>query len=111
MRNGDPFGIPSTKKLIAYASGGGTILIGGCAVALYQGTPPWRVLLLAGVMVAICGDAIGAVIWLSRGPRTEVPIGPAQVKPPIRMMKALPYMFGLIALFYLFKFAETFSSR
>jgi len=111
MKSDDPFGIPSTKRLLAYACVGGVILIGGCVLALHQGTPAWRVVLLAGLVAAICGGVIGAAIWFSRGPRSEVPVGRAQVRPPVRMMKALPYVLGLMVLLYLVKLAETFSSR
>jgi hypothetical protein len=69
------------------------------------------VVLLVTVLVAICGGAVAGTIWFSGGRRSVEPVGPAGVKPPARLIKALPYMFTVIALFYLIKLFEAFSSR
>jgi hypothetical protein len=104
--SGDPFGLPPKKKLIAYACTCGAILCAGCSFFIYQGVPLWRVLLLVGAAVVVGGGFIVGMIWISGGKRSEVPVGPAGVRPPIRMMKALPYAFALLALFYLLKLIE-----
>ncbi len=106
--SGDPFGLPSKKKLAIYACLAGGIIVAGCAEAFLQDVPWWRILLWAGMMVVICGGAVGGMMWLLSGRRSEVAVGPAGVRPPVRALKALPYLIAaaLVLQFIRFLFSQ-----
>jgi hypothetical protein len=92
----------------------GTIILAVAAIlfgGMEGGFSAWQ--LFSGTCVAgIPAFALLAfVAWLSGGKRSEAGVGPANVKVPVRFLKALPYLSGIIALFYLMKAMEAFQSR
>lgn len=109
--NHDPFAPPSKKKLLVYSWIGASLLVAGVVLFIAIGVPPLRAALFFLGMGGFFAGAIWGYLWLCGGKRTEVAVGPAGVKPPARLMKALPYMIGVIALLYLLKIIETFASR
>jgi len=107
----DPFAPPSKKKLLVYSWIGAAVLIAGSVLFIAIGMPPLRAVLFFLGMGAFFAGAIWGYLWLCGGRRSEVAMGPAGVKPPVRLMKALPYMIGLVAIFYLLKIVESYTSR
>ena len=109
----DPFVPLSRKKKIGYAAAGviivvtAAILLGG----MDGGFSAWqllRVMCIAGIPAFA---VLALIAWLSGGKRSDPGMGPTNVKIPVRFLKALPYLAGIIALFYLMKAIEVFKSR
>jgi hypothetical protein len=109
--NRDPFAPPSKKKLLVYSWIGVALLVLGGAMSIAMGESPLRTLLSVLGFGLVAAGFVAGYMWLLGGRRSETPAGPTGVRPPVRMMKALPYMFVFIALFYLMKLFEVFGSK
>jgi hypothetical protein len=107
----DPFAPISKKKLGVYGAIAACVLLFGAIIFLRIGIEPWRVALIFCAMAAFTICVIGGVIWLTGGRRSEAAVGPAAVRPPTRLMKALPYMFAVIFIFQLLTLLQMLVSR
>ena len=113
MRAQDPFAPLSKKRKIGYTVCAAlvTLIVAVLLGSMEGGFSAWqllRVACLAGIPAFV---VLAAAAWLSGGERTESGVGQANVKFPVRLLKAMPYLVGIIALFYLMKAIETFQSR
>lgn len=113
MNARDPFAPLSRKRKIGYAAAG-LIVVGAAAIHLGEmegGYSAWQLLRVMCIVGVIATALLAFVAWLTGGKRSETGTGPANVKFPVRPLKALPYFAGIIALFYLMKAIEVFQSR
>jgi hypothetical protein len=110
MRPQDPFAPLSKKRKIVYAIGAAlafvivTVLLG----SMEGGFSAWELLLVAGIVSIPSLAMLVMIAWLSAGKRSGRCVGPANVKVPVRLLKALPYLIGIVALFYLMKAVRVF---
>ncbi|WP_414665190.1 hypothetical protein [Horticoccus sp. 23ND18S-11] len=109
--NRDAFAPISKKKLVVYGCIAAIILLSGSAWLLYLETPFWRVLLLAGLMIALLGGTVAGAIWISGGRRSEVPLGPAGARLPVRLLKALPFMFAAFIIIQIVRLIDVLTSK
>jgi len=107
----DPFAPLSRKKLLVYSGIAGAILLSGGATMLHLGTPLWRVLLAVVAFGALFCVVTAVTNWVTGGRRSDVPVGPAGVRPPVRLMRVLPYMLAAIVLFLLLQLLGVLTSK
>lgn len=107
----DPFAPLSRKKLLVYSGIACAILLCGGAMMVHQEVPLWRVLLAICFFAVLFGVVVAATNWLTEGKRTDVPVRPAGVRPPERLMRALPYMLAAIIFFQLFQLIGLLASK
>ena len=113
MRSSDPFAPLSQRKKLGYAIAIVVILVVAAVIlgSMNDGFSAWD-LLRGTCIVGIPAFAmLGVTAWLSGGKRSEVGAGSANVRLPLRFLRALPYMAGIIALFYVVKAIDAFQSR
>lgn len=107
----DPFAPLSRTKLLVYSGMATAILITGGATMLYLDVPPWRVLLTVVAFGAFFGVVAAVMNWATGGRKCDVPVGPAGIRPPVRLMRALPYMVAVIVLFQLLQLLGLLTSK
>jgi hypothetical protein len=113
MKPSDLFAPMSRRRKIGYAIA--ALLVLGTAAFLLGGMDggfsAWQ-LFRTACIVAIPGSLILALIaWLSGGKKSEIGFGPANLKVPVRLRKALPYIVAIIVLDYLIQAIGLFHSR
>jgi hypothetical protein len=67
------------------------------------GFSAWELLRITCIVSIPALAMLAMFAWLSAGKRSEAGFGPANVKVPVRLLKALPYLIGIVALSYLMK--------
>lgn len=108
MKTPDPFAPLSRKRVLIYSVVGATTL---CAAAigfgsLEGGFSPGELLRTAGIAGIPSLAALTFSAWLSAGKRTAHGVGPAGVRLPVRLVRALPYLWGIIALISLIRLID-----
>ena len=97
----DPFAQIPKKRVIVYGSVAAAVLFSGCAWLLYLGIPPWRVLLVAANAVADIVVSVALLIAFSGGERRDRLTRVDGERPPLRYVKALPYLIAAILILQL----------
>jgi hypothetical protein len=93
-------------RLITYAAVAVIVLALGAVALVVVGISVPRVLLATATFGLIMLGAIGGTIWITGGERSPDGVGPANIRLPMRLRKALPYIFAAIICSYLFQLFE-----
>jgi hypothetical protein len=83
-------------------------MIVGVIAAIVGGAPFWRVILVAAVLGVMFFGTIAGVMWISGGNRSLNNHGRVV---PVRLQKALPYIFGAILVSYLLEYIGLFGKK
>lgn len=109
--NNDPFAPLSKKRWTTYAAILSAVVGGGIALMISLGDSPPRVVAFFLVATIVLSGFVGAGVWLSSGERSDTPVGPAAIKPPVRLKKAMPYIFAVIVLIQMLKLIEVLGTK
>jgi len=90
-------------RLSLYVGGACAILAGIGTVLALGGVPVWRAALWVLLMVAIALATIGIGLWLCAGRRVGAPFGLARGPVPLRLVAAIPFLWGVITAVALMK--------
>ncbi len=107
----DPFAPVARGRLIAYAVVGMLILVVGTIVLAFTGVSLPRALISSVALGMIMLCAVAGTMWLTGGERIANDIGPADIRLPIRLRRALPYMLAAGFLGSLFQLFELVRSK
>ena len=100
MGSRGPFQPLSRKKAIAYSIVA-LVVLGIAAISLgsmeegYRPASFFRILALLGLPLLVL---LALVSWFSSGERIEIETPAGRTKFPVRLKRALPYLFGIIVL-------------
>ncbi len=103
---------PLTRgRLIAYGLVAVLVLVLGAVALVVVGISIQQVVLATATLGVIMLGTVGGTIWITGGKRSPDGVGPENVRLPIRLRKALPYIFAAVVCSYLFQLFELIWAR
>lgn len=109
--NHDPFAPLSKKRWTIYATILAAVATGGITLMISLGDSPPRVVAFFLVATIVLSGFVGAGVWLSSGERSDTSVGPAAIKPPVRLKKAMPCIFAAVVLIQVLKLIEVLGTK
>ena len=109
MQN-DPYAPLPRGRLVAWATFAVVVMLLGALALVMVGIPISRVLLGTAMLGIITLGAVGGALWIAGGKRSPQGVGPANIRLPIRLQKALPFIIAASICYSLFQLFEAIGS-